>query len=283
MQAPFFLRGETKHNAMKKLHVYFVDFIFVLVFMMLIVSLVSCTSILHVNKDTAIYGENDLANKSSHQNLQSDKKIPKTEKTQTKVSLDRLNADLNKLETRMESQEDSIRKIENQINLLKKLNQRHPIKKKSSATILKSFGEHTPSLNGSSHTGKNFPVYTTPGKLYKRARSLLLEENFKQAAILFTRFIKKYPHNELSDNSFYWLGECHYSMGDYKGAVKIFKNLVKRYPRAGKVPDALLKTAYAYLALDDTDRANYYLKKVVTKYPFTDAGDKAALKLKAFQ
>ena len=69
-------------------------------------------------------------------------------------------------------------------------------------------------------------------KLYKKARSLVLEENFNQAAILFTRFIKKYPHNELADNSVYWLGECHYSMGDYKGAVKIFKGLVIKEPVA---------------------------------------------------
>ncbi len=268
---------------MKKMQVNFADSIFALVFIMLIVSLMSCTSILHINKDTAKYEEKDLNNKSSHQNLQLDKKVSETSATQAKDRIDRLNADLNKLETRMESQEDSIRKIEKQINRLKQLNKKPPITKNSSATTLKSSRKQGPSLNGSSHTKMNFPVYTTSGKLYKKARSLLLEENFKQAAILFTRFIKKYPHNELSDNSFYWLGECHYSMGDYKGAVKIFKNLVKRYPRAGKVPDALLKTAYAYLALDDTDRANYYLKKVVTKYPFTDAGDKAALKLKAFQ
>jgi len=49
------------------------------------------------------------------------------------------------------------------------------------------------------------------------------------------------------------------------------------------VPDALLKTAYAYLSLDDADRAHHYLKKVVKQYPFTPAGEKAEQKLKAFQ
>ncbi len=268
---------------MKKMQVNFIHSIFTLVFTMLIVSLMSCTSLMHVKKDTVKYEEKKLSNKSPHQNLLFDKNVPETGETQIKARLDRLNADLNKLKTRMESQEDSIRKIEKQINRLKQLNRKPPAKKKSSAAFPKSSRKKRPSMNGSSHTEMNFSVYTTPEKLYNKARSLLLEKNFKQAAILFTRFIQKYPDNELSDNSVYWLGECHYSMGDFKGAVKIFKDLVKKYPRAGKVPDALLKTAYAYLALDDTDRANYYLKQVVTKYPFTDAGDKAALKLKDFQ
>ena len=239
---------------------------------------------MHVKNDTVKHEEKDLNNKSLQQNSQPvSKKVPETSEAQIKARLNRLNADLYKLEKRMESQEDSIQKMKSQIDRLKKSNKKPHNKRNSLASIPKSFRKKSSSMAGSSHTEMNFPVYTTPEKLYKKARSLLLEENFNQAAILFTRFIKKYPHNELADNSVYWLGECHYSMGDYKGAVKIFKGLVKKYPRAGKVPDALLKTAYAYLALDDTDRANYYLKQVVTKYPFTDAGDKAALKLRDFQ
>ncbi len=241
---------------------------------------------MHAQDDTVQHEKKDLNNNnnSSLQNPQSgSKKVPEISEAEIKASLNKLKSDLNTLEKRMKSQEDSIRKIKNQIHRLQQVNKKPAVKKDSFAYIPKSSRKKSPSMDGSSHTAINFPVYTTPEKLYKKARSLLLEENFKQAAILFTRFIRKYPYNELADNSVYWLGECHYSMGDYKGAVKIFKNLVKKYPRAGKVPDALLKTAYAYLALDDTDRANYYLKQVVTKYPFTDAGDKAAVKLKDFQ
>ena len=269
---------------MKKLKVNFVYSIFTLVFIMFLVSSLACTSIMHVKNDTVKHEEKNLNDKNLQLNSQSgSKKVPEAGEAQIKARLNRLNADLDTLEKRMESQEDSIRKIKNRIDRLEQLNKKPPNKRNSFASIPKSFRKKSSPKAGSSHTKMNFPVYTTPEKLYKKARSLLLEENFKQAAILFTRFIKKYPHNELADNSVYWLGECHYSMGDYKGAVKIFKGLVQKYPRAGKVPDALLKTAYAYLALDDTDRANYFLKQVVTKYPFTDAGDKAALKLRAFQ
>ncbi|MDY0221080.1 MAG: tol-pal system protein YbgF [Desulfobacterium sp.] len=127
------------------------------------------------------------------------------------------------------------------------------------------------------------PVYTNPVLLYNRARSLLLEENFQGAAGLFKEYVKQFPDSELADNALYWLGECHYSQGEYQTAIKIFKDVVTLYPKREKVPDALLKTAYSYLILDDSDRAHHYLKLVVKGYPFTQAGEKAEQKLKAFQ
>ncbi len=132
---------------------------------------------------------------------------------------------------------------------------------------------------------KNEPtaVYGEPILLYNSARSLLLEENFHDAAGLFKNFLKQYPDSDLADNALYWLGECHYSLGDFQKAIHTFKKVVTLYPNGGKVPDALLKTAYAYLSLDDADRAHHYLKLVVKGYPFTPAGEKAEQKLKTFQ
>lgn len=127
------------------------------------------------------------------------------------------------------------------------------------------------------------PVYTNPILLYNRARSLFLEENFQGAAGLFKEYVKQFPDSELADNALYWLGECHYSQGEYQAAIKTFKDVATLYPRRGKVPDALLKTAYAYLILDDSDRAHHYLKLVVKGYPSTQEGEKAEQKLKAFQ
>ncbi len=186
---------------------------------------------------------------------------------------------LNELEARMDAQESSIRDIERQMAYFKLSGKQY-----SSKINLKKKADNINSHNIPPHYKSRYiNNYTQSEKLYKKARSLFLEENFKQAEVLFRRFIKKYPKNDLSDNSFYWLGECYYSMGNYKEAVKIFKELLKKYPRGDKVPDALLKIAYSYLALDDMNRAHYYLKQVVTQYPFSEAGDKAELKLKTFQ
>ncbi len=126
-------------------------------------------------------------------------------------------------------------------------------------------------------------AYTEPSQLYKKARGLLLEGDLVNAAQLFETFIVQHPNHSLSDNAMYWLGECHYSSGQYKKAIGVFKELVKAYPKAEKVPDALLKTGYAYISLDDVNRAHHYLKSVITKYPFSPAAEKAQEKLKEFE
>ena len=59
-----------------------------------------------------------------------------------------------------------------------------------------------------------------------------------------------------------------YSMGEFKKAIQVFKDLEKIYPKSEKVPDALLKTGYSYISLDDSNRAHHYLKLVLKKYPF---------------
>ena len=123
----------------------------------------------------------------------------------------------------------------------------------------------------------------SPAVLYKKARNLLVEDNFKAAADLFTEFIKNYPKNALADNAAYWLGECYYSMGDYNKAILVFYDLTKKYSKSEKVPDAILKLGYSYLSLDDSNRAHHYLKKVITKYPFSPAADKAQKKLGSFE
>nr|WP_320193609.1 tol-pal system protein YbgF [uncultured Desulfobacter sp.] len=123
-----------------------------------------------------------------------------------------------------------------------------------------------------------------PVKLYKKGLDLLLRErNISTAQALFSDFVKKFPDHKLADNALYWLGECSYTVGDYKEAAKIFKTLVQTYPKGQKVPDALLKTGYAYMSIDNVSQANHYFKQVITRYPFSPAADKAQKKLSQTQ
>lgn len=125
--------------------------------------------------------------------------------------------------------------------------------------------------------------YNSPEGLYKKARNILLEDQFLNAAGLFRTFIKNHPKNSLADNAAYWLGECHYSLGDYPKAILVFKDLVAKYPKSEKVPDAILKLGYSYLSLDDSNRAHHFLKQVLKKYPFSAASEKAQEKLRSFE
>ncbi|MCF6246582.1 MAG: tol-pal system protein YbgF [Desulfobacula sp.] len=124
--------------------------------------------------------------------------------------------------------------------------------------------------------------YKDPESLYKKARHLLLEGNYTDAAKHFSAFINYHQNHNLADNAVYWLGECYYSQGNFQQAIFVFKNLVKKYPKSEKVPDALLKTGYSYLSLDDSNRAHHYLKQVLKRYPFSPASEKAQIKLGEF-
>ena len=200
-----------------------------------------------------------------------------------KKKIDEMNKNFIRLNEQLIETDDRLQKIEQKVEFLKNSTihlQNRLNNQNQKINAVASQKKITSSVKTSNIDIKN---YTEPDILYQKARSLLLEENFKRAGELFKEFAAKYPKAELADNALYWLGECHYSMNDYKKAIKIFKALVKKYPKAGKVPDALLKTAYAYLLLDDMDRAHHYFKIVVKKYPFTQAGEKAEQKLKVFQ
>lgn len=124
---------------------------------------------------------------------------------------------------------------------------------------------------------------SSPQVQYNKARQLLLANKFNAAEKEFKAVAEEYSNNPLAVNSLYWIGECRYSMKDYKGAITIFKQLVEKYPNGSKVPDALLKTAYAYISIGDDDNAREYLKRVVKTFPFSPSGEKAEKKLQSLK
>lgn len=119
-----------------------------------------------------------------------------------------------------------------------------------------------------------------PEMLYNSALAAYKKMDYNTAVSEFTAFAEKYPEHELADNALYWIGECLYAQKKFSEAAAAFEAVTTRYPEGSKVPDALLKTGYAYLALDDKDNARLFLKKVIRNFPFSQAGSKAEGMLK---
>jgi len=90
----------------------------------------------------------------------------------------------------------------------------------------------------------------------------------------------EYPDHELADNALYWEGECRDAVKNFSKAIATFQRVIGEYQDGSKVPDAMLKTGYAYLSVGDRENARIYLKKVVKNYPFSPAGTKAEMMLK---
>lgn len=173
-------------------------------------------------------------------------------------------------------------KIENLTRKLERSGKRQDALEEEIGMLNRRVRELSDQQGAKSPSGPNRSAgdFTEPSLLYKKGRNLMLEERFEKASHVFTEFLKSYPGHRLADNAMYWLGECHYSMGEFNVAADTFLALVERYPDGMKVPDALLKAGYSFLAVDDVNRGHHYLKQVVKKFPFTKAADKAESKLK---
>jgi len=102
---------------------------------------------------------------------------------------------------------------------------------------------------------------------YQTAFSQLKAGRFNESARLFEDFIQQNPNHELTDNSYYWLGESYYVTRNYPLALAAFQSLEQKFPLSSKLADSLLKIGYTYHELEDYQQAEQALNKVVNSFP----------------
>ncbi len=102
---------------------------------------------------------------------------------------------------------------------------------------------------------------------YQAAFNELKAGRFNESARLFEDFIQQHPNHELTDNSYYWLGESYYVTRNYPLALAAFQNLESQFPLSSKLADSLLKIGYTYHELEDYQQAEQALNKVVNSFP----------------
>ncbi len=120
----------------------------------------------------------------------------------------------------------------------------------------------------------------SPVEVYNAATRDYGKGNFDLAIAGFRDFMQKNPNSDLADNAAYWIGESLYSQKKYSEAIEAFDVVVNRYAKSDKVPGALLKKAYAYLALGDKARAIVQLQYVVHEHSKSEEAGLARQKLK---
>lgn len=124
------------------------------------------------------------------------------------------------------------------------------------------------------------PATENPVEVYNTATRDYSKGNFDLAIAGFRDFMQKNPNSDLSDNAAYWVGESLYLQKKYSEAIEAFDVVVNRYAKSDKVPGALLKKAYAYLALGDKARAIVQLQYVVHEHSKSEEAALARQKLK---
>ena len=116
-------------------------------------------------------------------------------------------------------------------------------------------------------------------RLYKDSLAAYRAGEYATALAGFESFLASGPKQDYVDNALYWIGECHYGLGDFGGAVKHFERVMQEQPDGNKVPDAMLKMSLALDQMGDRARAEQVLETLTQRYPMTNAAQLGAKRL----
>jgi tol-pal system protein YbgF len=121
-----------------------------------------------------------------------------------------------------------------------------------------------------------------PGSLgaYKSALRAYRAGLYDEARAGFGTFMSAGPRRDYVDNALYWLGECHFGLGEFATSVAFFRRVITEEPNGNKVPDAMLKMALATERLGNRDEAVEILTELKNLYPDTHAARIGATRLR---
>ncbi len=125
----------------------------------------------------------------------------------------------------------------------------------------------TNSLNQAEINAQSTAINPAIEQQYQAAFNQLKAGRFNESANLFEDFIQQHPNHELTDNSYYWLGESYYVTRNFPLALSAFQSLEQKFPLSSKLADSLLKIGYTYHELEDYQQAQQALNKVVNSFP----------------
>lgn len=115
---------------------------------------------------------------------------------------------------------------------------------------------------------------------YEAALAGLKASKFREAAVSFLAFIKTYPNSTLAASAHYWGAYAHAQAKDHAGAAELFAKFVAGWPNDERAPGALESRVASLEITKDLKAARAALEQLADKYPNSEAGKKAKLRLK---
>lgn len=115
---------------------------------------------------------------------------------------------------------------------------------------------------------------------YEAALAGLKVAKFKEAAAAFLAFIKTYPNSSLAASAHYWGGYAHAQARDHAAAAELFGKFAATWPNDDRAPAALESRIASLEALKDWKGIRITLEQLAERYPNSEAGKKAKLRLK---
>ena len=115
---------------------------------------------------------------------------------------------------------------------------------------------------------------------YEAALAGLKVAKFKEAGAAFLAFIKTYPNSSLAASAHYWGGYAHAQARDYAAAAELFGKFAATWPNDDRAPAALESRVTSLEASKDWKGVRITLEQLAERYPNSEAGKKAKLRLK---
>jgi tol-pal system protein YbgF len=115
---------------------------------------------------------------------------------------------------------------------------------------------------------------------YEAALAGLKAAKFKEAASAFLAFIKTYPNGSLAASAHYWGAYAHVQARDHAGAAELFGKFAAGWPGDPRAPTALESRVASLDAIKDVKGARATLEQLAEKYPNSEEGKRAKLRLK---
>ena len=129
------------------------------------------------------------------------------------------------------------------------------------------------------------PVYDpeTEDRAYEAGYAFYRANSYQNAINAFQEFLKKFPDSVFVPNVHFWMGESYFALKDYKNSLASYQLLTDQYSYSPKTPDAMLAIANCQQQLKSVKSAQKTLKRLIAKYPKSDAAGKAKTLLKSLK
>lgn len=116
-------------------------------------------------------------------------------------------------------------------------------------------------------------------RAFEAAYALYKAENYSNAAVAFRDFLKSYPQSMHEANVLYWMGNAYFLQRDCKNSMSSYEEMIGKYQDHPRVQEAMLNIADCQLRLNKKTAAKKTLKQLISRFPGSDASEKAKKRL----
>lgn len=141
-------------------------------------------------------------------------------------------------------------------------------------TLTRSFNELYSLRSGQAEASEERISQDEFKRKYVDALSHYQNGDYQKAIDEFSKLAVQNPDHKLADNSQYWLGECFYTLKNYKRAIVEFGK-VFNFSSQDKWDDAQLKLGLCFMKAGNKEQAKYEFQKLLNHYPDSEYYSKA--------